>query len=140
MLHKQRRYLCCCWEQIIHEAGICKLSLFIIHQTFKKSSADALCHAAMHLSFNHHRIDYAPAIMHSDIFQEFHIACSWINLDNGTMNAAGKAAVWWAVEAGSFKTWATAFCRNRRARARPRQFQRHQLTAVFPIAVAQWIC
>src|SRR5579884_2606975 len=139
MIHNQRRYLCCGRDQVVHEACIGKLSLFIIHQPFKKSSADALCHASMHLPFDHYRIDYTPAIMHSDIFQEFHITCGWINLDNGTVNTTGKATVWRAIEAGGLKARAATFCRKRWARARPRQFHRHQLTSVFPITVAQGI-
>src|SRR5258708_21594782 len=102
MIYSDWWNLCRRWQEIIHETGIDKLSLFIINKPLKKGSADALCHASMHLPFDDDRINHLAAVMHRRIFYERYHASFWIDFDDGSMNAAGKTGMRWAVKFACF--------------------------------------
>src|SRR5260370_23065255 len=105
-------------EQIIHKASVDELPLFIIDESLIKGSPYTLRHAAMHLPFDDHGINHAPAIVHSHVFDECHHARFRINLDDRSMGATGKTAMRRAVKLAGFKTCRSTFWWQRSARAR----------------------
>src|SRR6266704_3018100 len=98
MIHDNRWNLGGCRNQIIHKAGIDKLPLFIVYEPFKKCSSNALRYTTMYLSLDDHRINHAPAVMHRRIFDECDHARFRVNLDDSSVDTAGKTCVWWAIK------------------------------------------
>src|SRR5438067_12180921 len=93
MIDRDRRYLSCSREQVVHETGVDELSLFIIHQPLKKGAANALRHPTMHLALNDCGVDDPSAVVHCRIFDKCYIPCSGIDFDNCAVNAAREAAM-----------------------------------------------
>src|SRR5947209_17120348 len=124
MIDEQRRHLSGRREQVIHEAGVDDLSLFIVNQALEKGSADALGHASMDLSLDHDWIDDAPAVMHGGVLHEGNITGGGVNLDNRAMNATGETAMRRAVEGARLQAGTATFLRQRRTRTRPGQLHR----------------
>src|ERR1700726_1523520 len=102
MIYNDWWNLCRRWQEIIHEAGIDKLSLFIINKPLKKGSANTLCHAAVYLPLDNNRIDYLATIMHRHIFYKRYHASFWIDFDDGPMNTTGKTCVGWTIKLACF--------------------------------------
>src|SRR5271157_292535 len=104
MVHRNRWNLGCCRNQIIHEASIGKLSIFIVYEPFKKSSTYALRHTTMYLPLDNHGINHTSTVMHSRIFDERDHARFWVNLDDGPVNATGKTSVWGTIKLACLQT------------------------------------
>ena len=67
------------------------MALLVVVQVFEQRSADAVHHAAMHLTFDQHRVEHAAAVMHNHITQDAHTAGGDIDFDFGQMRAIGVA-------------------------------------------------
>src|ERR1700676_3408424 len=139
VIDQQRWYLSSSRQQVIHEAGVDDLSLFIIYQSFKECSPNTLRHSPMHLSLNHHGIDDTPAVMHGSIFHKSDIARNGINLDYCAVNATGKTSVRRAIEAARLQAGAASFIRQRWTRPRPGQLHRHQFARILSVGIAEGI-
>src|SRR5579885_957290 len=124
-------------QEIVHEAGVDDLTLFVVDQSLVECASNTLRDAAMHLPLNHHRIDNAPTVMYRRVLEERDHAGLRVNLDNGPMHAAGEAGMWRAVKLGGLKSWPTSFLGQSRARTRTSQLHRHQFAGIFAIGVAQ---
>src|SRR5579883_767492 len=120
MVNQDGRDLCCRWQEVVHKAGVQKLSLCIIHQTFKKRAPDPLSNPAVNLALDNRWVDDASAVMHRCVFEESNHTGRRIDLDNGPVNATGEAAVRWAIEFAGFQAGSSAIRRERRPRTRPR--------------------
>src|SRR5215469_15299815 len=126
-----------CREQIIHEAGVNELRLFVIHQSFKKCSSETVRHATVHLPLDNRCINHTPTIMHSRILEERDHACFWIDLDDSSMNTAGKTSMWRAIKLGGLQTRCATLWRQGWPRTRASQLHQHQFTGIFTIGIAQ---
>src|SRR6266516_1497816 len=139
MSYLDRGNLRCCREQIIHEAGVNELRLFVIHQSFKKGSSDTLCYATMHLPLNNRGINHTPTIMYCRILAERNHTCFWIDLDDCSMNAAGKTSMWGTIKLGGLQTRCATLWRQGRPRTWACQFHQHQFTRILTIGIAHWV-
>src|SRR5258708_36087948 len=80
-------------KQVIHKASVEKVTFFIGHVPLIIGPPNSLRHATMYLPLDNRGINHVSAIMHSRIFKESHHARLWINLDDRSVDPAGKTAI-----------------------------------------------
>ena len=66
--------------------------------------AQALCDAAMDLSFDNHRIDDGTEIIDGRVIYDFNDTCLRVNFDLGNMRSRREREVQWIVEGRFIKT------------------------------------
>src|SRR5258707_1809717 len=139
MIYYDSRNLRSSREQVIHKASVEKLTFFIVHEPLIIGPPNSLCHATMHLPLDNRGINHVSAIMHSRIFKESHHARLWINLDDGSVDPAGKTAMRRAIKPAGFKARPPALRWQTWSRARTCQLHRHELPPIFTVALRQWL-
>src|SRR6266487_531109 len=115
MIHHNRWNLGRRRNQIIHEAGVRKLSLFVVYEAFKKSSTYTLRYTSMHLPLDNYGIYDTPTIMHSRIFDELDHARFRVNLDDCPMHATGKTSMRGTIKFACLQTRCASLWRQSRS-------------------------
>src|SRR5258707_15143596 len=126
-------------EQVIHKASVEKLTFFIVHEPLIIGPPNSLRHATMYLPLDNRGINHVSAIMHSRIFKESHHARLWINLDDGSVDPAGKTAMRRAIKPAGFKARSPALWWQSWSRARTSQLHRHELPSIFTVGKARCV-
>src|SRR5258708_30834597 len=77
--------------------------------------------------------------MHSRLFKESPHARLWIDLDDGSVDPAGKTAMRRAIKPAGFKARSPALWWQSWSRPRTSQHHRHELPRIFTVVIARWV-
>src|SRR5258708_10725568 len=138
MIYYDSRNLRSSREQVINKVSLETLTFSIVHEPLIIGPPNSLCHATMHLPLDNRGINHVSAIMHSRIFKESHHARLWINLDDGSVDPAGKTAMRRAIKPAGFKARPPALRWQSWSPARTCPLHRHELPRIFTVGTAQW--
>ena len=78
---------------VIHKRACDDLTLFVVHDFFVERLPNRLHDAAMHLSFDHHRVYHLAAIIYGDVAQEFHVSRLAVYLYDRDVSAEGEGEI-----------------------------------------------